>query len=118
VTSSPWRRAFAQLTGTGQEHPVVSPAREGYTAGRRALAGLFGVRLTERSRREFSSQLPQPSVAEAAETARASSRLAAESIFQAEEAARDSRLEEMFLVQAEQRRTLLEAAGKLEFLDA
>lgn len=73
MTSSPWRRALAQLAGTVQEPPVTPHSREGYSAGRRALAGLLGVRLTERPRRESFSPVTQATAAEAPETARASS---------------------------------------------
>jgi hypothetical protein len=38
--------------------------------------------------------------------------------FRADDPMLDAKLKEMFLVQAEQRKTLLEAAGKLEFLDS
>jgi hypothetical protein len=49
MTTSAWRRALTQLSGNGQDLPVTPPARNGYSVYRRALAGLLGVRLAQRS---------------------------------------------------------------------
>ena len=49
MTASPPRRALRRLLGVDREPLTEPPARDGYSVARRALAGLLGVRLAERS---------------------------------------------------------------------
>lgn len=49
MITPPSRRALGRLLGVDRGAPMESLEREGYSPGRRALAGLLGVRLTEDS---------------------------------------------------------------------
>src|SRR5450755_274104 len=49
MTASPPRRALGQLLGVDRGPLTEPPARDGYSVARRALAGILGVRLAERS---------------------------------------------------------------------